>query len=138
MSLDVGCPPRRCFHCYHPDHPAFSRGHTSRDCPNTNKLCLVCHLLDHLTTACPWIEEQVAVQLPPPRSIIPIEDRLSQPLEPARSERHRHLKRHRDHQIPNRERKPSPNTGRSTAGQRTGRNGGSNNNWSNSVSSKHN
>jgi hypothetical protein len=47
LSLDVCCPARRCFHCYHPDHPSFSKGHLSRECSNTHKLCLVCHLLDH-------------------------------------------------------------------------------------------
>ena len=115
LSLDVGCPNRHCFHCYHRDHPSFSKGHLSRDCLNTHKLCLVCHLLDHLTSACPWVEEQGTVNLRPPRSTIPVEQ-LSQPLEPARAERRRPSKRHREHHVPSRERKTSSNSGWSSAG----------------------
>jgi hypothetical protein len=138
LSLDVGCPARRCFHCYHPDHPLFSVGHLSRDYPNTHKLCLVCHLLDHLTFACPWVEAQVTLNLPPPRSTIPVELRLYQPLEPARAERRRSSKCHREHYVPSRERKPTSNSGWSSAGHAHGRNGGSNHNGSDRVSRKQN
>jgi hypothetical protein len=138
LSLDVGCPARRCFHCYHPDHPSFSKGHLYRDCPNTHKLCLVCHLLDHLTSACLWVEKHVTVRLPPPRSTIPVEHRLSQPLEPARAERRRHSKRHREHHVPSRERKTSSNSGWSSTGREHGRNGGSTHSGSDRASRKQN
>ena len=32
-SLDVGCPSRNCFHCYHPDNPSLSKGHTQASAP---------------------------------------------------------------------------------------------------------
>ena len=136
VSLDVGCPARRCFHCYHPDHPSFSVGHLARECHNTHKLCTVCHQLDHLTSACPWIEAQVTLNLPPPRSTIPVEQRLSQPLEPAREERRRPYKRNRETRTRNRN--LTPLSGWSSAGQTQGKNGGSYNSGFDRGGRKHN
>jgi hypothetical protein len=135
-----GCrlPPKAVLPLLPPQPPLLlKRAYIPRVSQHTQAL-LVCHLLDHLTSACPWIEEQVTVQLLPPRSTIPMDERLSQPLEPARSERRRSTKHHRDHPAPHRDRKPSSNSGWSMAGQQHGKNGGSAYNKSTSVSSKRN
>ena len=65
VSLDVGCPSRNCFHCYHPDNPSLSKGHISSECPNAGGMCTLCHLDDHLTSACSW-SKRSAFQPPPP------------------------------------------------------------------------
>ena len=97
VSLDVGCPTRHCFHCYHPDNPSLSRGHTSSDCPNAGGMCTICHLLDHLTSACSW-SKRSAFKPPPPRSTIPVQDRIGRTPQP-RHERNRAGKR--DSRTPN-------------------------------------
>ena len=97
VSLDVGCPTRHCFHCYHPDNPSLSRGHTSSDCPNAGGMCTICHLLDHLTSACSW-SKRSAFKPPPPRSTIPVQDRIGRTPQP-RHERNRAGKR--DPRTPN-------------------------------------
>ena len=79
---------------------------------------------------------QVTLNLPPPRSTIPVEQRLSQSFEPAREERRRPSKRTRDTRT--RERKPTSHSGWSPAGQTQGRNGGSYNSGSDRGGRKQN
>ena len=93
LSLDLGCPPRNCLHCYHPDKPSRSTGHTASECPYKDSMCTICHQEDHLTSACSW-QNQSTFKAPAPSSYIPVQDRISARHHPGR-ERQRPSKRGR-------------------------------------------
>ena len=93
LSLDMNCPPRHCLHCYHPDKPSMSVGHASSGCPHKDSMCTICHKVDHLTSACAWTA-QSAFTAPEPRSLIPVNERLSSQKQPRR-DRNRPSKRGR-------------------------------------------
>ena len=93
LSLDLGCPPRNCLHCYHPDKPSRSTGHTASECPHKDSMCTICHQEDHLTSACAW-QNQTTFKAPAPSSYIPVNDRISARHHPGR-ERQRPPKRGR-------------------------------------------